>query len=204
MLIGYLILKAERNNAEDESTAKWILSSAVVKETQFEDATGTAAFLGFDTEVAKITLIQDFEAAQIVGIGVKAQVDTDLPRSLADIVENTYTFQLRFKDFNFTANHQTCTITRIFSAPELAPVPIFVVDAHVPGAALAEAVVPVSDVTVTNTSKVAEQATTHDGSLSGSLAIAREQVDLEDNASKIARLEGVPLLETLHQLLTTH
>ena len=29
------------------------------------------------------------------GIGVNAQVDTELPRSLAKIVGNTYTFQLK-------------------------------------------------------------------------------------------------------------
>ena len=33
-------------------------------------------------------------------IGVDAQVDTELPRSLAEIVGNTYTFQLKLKDFN--------------------------------------------------------------------------------------------------------
>nr|VDD40904.1 unnamed protein product [Brassica oleracea] len=58
------------------------------------DDTGTSAFLGFDTKVTKLTGIEASEAAQIV-------VDTDLPRSLADIVGSTYTFQLRLKGFNF-------------------------------------------------------------------------------------------------------
>lgn len=56
------------------------------------DNTGTAAFVGFDTEVAKLTHVLASEAAQIVGVGVNAQVDTELPRSLSDIVGNTYTF----------------------------------------------------------------------------------------------------------------
>lgn len=61
------------------------------------------------------------------GIGVNAQVDTEFPRSLADVVGNTYTFQLKLKDFNFTPNHQTFTVSRIFPAQELAPIPSFAV-----------------------------------------------------------------------------
>ncbi|KAL0741908.1 hypothetical protein Bca4012_083421 [Brassica carinata] len=49
------------------------------------DVTGIAGFVGFDKEVAKLTHVLASEAAQIVGIGVNAQVDTELPRSLADI-----------------------------------------------------------------------------------------------------------------------
>ncbi|CAH8354780.1 unnamed protein product [Eruca vesicaria subsp. sativa] len=53
----------------------------------------------------------------------------------------------------------------------------------------AEAVVPVSDATVSSSSKVSEQATTNDGSLSGSLSTTRREGDVEDNAPKKARLE---------------
>ncbi|KAG2276067.1 hypothetical protein Bca52824_058622 [Brassica carinata] len=131
------------------------------------DNTGTSAFLGFDTKVTKLTGIEASEAAQIV-------VDTDLPRSLADIVGSTYTFQLRLKDFNFTANHQTFTISLIFPARELAPMPTFAEGVQVP-----EAVTPGSDARLANTCKVAEQATTSDVSLPGRLAAAKEQVVLE-------------------------
>lgn len=62
------------------------------------------------------------------GIGVNARVDTKIPRSLAEIVGNTYTFQLKLKDFNFTAKPQTFTICRIFPAPEVAPMLDFVVN----------------------------------------------------------------------------
>ena len=41
------------------------------------------------------------------GSGVDAKVDTDLPQSLADIVGNTYTFQLKVTDFSFNSNHKT-------------------------------------------------------------------------------------------------
>ncbi|CAH8387507.1 unnamed protein product [Eruca vesicaria subsp. sativa] len=47
------------------------------------DASDTASLLGFDTEIAKLMLIQASEAAQVVGIGVNTQVDTELPGSLA-------------------------------------------------------------------------------------------------------------------------
>ena len=61
------------------------------------------------------------------GIGVDAQVDTELPQSLADIVGKTYTFQLKLNDFNFSSKHQTFTISRIFPQRVLAPMPAFVV-----------------------------------------------------------------------------
>ncbi|KAF2579262.1 hypothetical protein F2Q70_00009819 [Brassica cretica] len=89
------------------------------------DPTGTSSFLGFDKEVAKLTNVLASEAAQIVGIGISAHVDTELPRTLTVIVGNTYTFQLKLTDFNFTANHQTFTISRMFAAPEIAPTPSF-------------------------------------------------------------------------------
>ncbi|CAN6917435.1 unnamed protein product [Brassica oleracea] len=71
--------------------------------------------------MAKLTNIQASEAAQIVGIEVDAQVDTELPQSLADIVGKTYTFQLKWNDFNFSSKHQTFTISRIFPQRVLAP-----------------------------------------------------------------------------------
>lgn len=59
----------------------------------------------------------------------------------------------------------------------------------VPQAALPGAVTPGSDVRDANTCKVAEQATTPDGSLPGHLPTVKEQVDLEENAPKKAREE---------------
>ncbi|KAF8088665.1 hypothetical protein N665_0532s0028 [Sinapis alba] len=91
------------------------------------DSTDTVSFLGFDLEMAKLTSIQASEAAQIVGVGVDAHVDTALPRSLAELVGKTFTFQLKLNDFNFTPKHQTFTISRIFPERELAPMPAFVV-----------------------------------------------------------------------------
>lgn len=96
------------------------------------DATDIAAFLGFDMEVVKLRNIQASEATHIVGIGVDAQIDTDLPRFLAEIFGNTYTFQLKLKDFNFTSKHQTFTVSCVFPSQELAPAPAFVVNEGAP------------------------------------------------------------------------
>ncbi|CAF2164348.1 unnamed protein product [Brassica napus] len=83
-------------------------------------------------------------------------VDTELPRSLAEIVGNTYTFQLKLKDFNFTSKHQTFTISGVFPSRELAPAPAFVVNegAQVPEASQPEVVATGSDVKVDNTCSV--------------------------------------------------
>ncbi|KAL0671083.1 hypothetical protein Bca4012_033787 [Brassica carinata] len=173
---------------EARNTLYWVILSV-------SDNTGTTAFLGFDTEVAKLThRLCDSSIMVSTGlqeVGVNAQVYTDMPRSLADSVGNTYIFQLRMKDSNFTANHQTFTISRIVPARELAPMPTFDVSegVKVPEAALPGAVAPGSDVRDVNTCKVAEQATTPDGSLSGRLPAAKEQVDLEENGPKKARVE---------------
>ncbi|CAH8320550.1 unnamed protein product [Eruca vesicaria subsp. sativa] len=89
------------------------------------DESDTASFLGFDMEIAKLTCLQASEAAQIVGVGHDAQVDTDIPLSLAGVVGKTYTFQLKLNDFNFSSKHQTFTISRIFPERALAPTPTF-------------------------------------------------------------------------------
>ncbi|KAG2245053.1 hypothetical protein Bca52824_093116 [Brassica carinata] len=161
----------ERNLSSHVSPAiklmMWLNSGKYMALLSVLDDTGTSAFLGFDMKVTKLTGIEASEAAQIV-------VDTDLPRSLADIVGSTYTFQLRLKDFNFTANHQTFTISLIFPTRELAPMPTFPEGIQVP-----EAVTPGSDARLANTCKVEEQATTSDVSLPGHLAAAKEQVVLE-------------------------
>ncbi|KAL0728151.1 hypothetical protein Bca4012_024244 [Brassica carinata] len=138
------------------------------------DPTGTSSFLGFDKEVAKLIHVQASEAAQIVGIGINAQVDTELPRALADIVGNSYTFQLKLKDFNFTANHQTFTISRLFAAPEIAPIPNFASREDVPQPAVPQTVAPGSEA---------------DGPLGGRETAEEEQVDLEESAPKKARVE---------------
>ncbi|KAL0661453.1 hypothetical protein Bca4012_098290 [Brassica carinata] len=154
------------------------------------DPTGTSSFLGFDKEVAKLIHVQASEAAQIVGIGINAQVDTELPRALADIVGNSYTFQLKLKDFNFTANHQTFTISRLFAAPEIAPIPNFAKSREdVPQPAVPQTVAPGSEAVGAVKSNVAGDASTSDGPLGCRETAEEEQVDLEESAPKKARVE---------------
>ncbi|KAL0702577.1 hypothetical protein Bca4012_058699 [Brassica carinata] len=131
------------------------------------DNTGTAAFLAFDMEVAKLTYVLASEAAQIVGIGVNAQVDT---------------FQLKLNEV--TSNHQNFTISRIFPTRELAPIPAFIGGVQVP-----EAVAPGLDARVVNAGKVAEQASTSDGSHPELSAPAKERFAEDEKALKKARLE---------------
>ncbi|KAL0727821.1 hypothetical protein Bca4012_023914 [Brassica carinata] len=107
------------------------------------------------------------EAAQIVGIGVNAQVDT---------------FQLKLNEV--TSNHQNFTISRIFPTRELAPIPAFIGGVQVP-----EAVAPGLDARVVNAGKVAEQASTSDGSHPELSAPAKERFAEDEKALKKARLE---------------
>ncbi|KAL0696929.1 hypothetical protein Bca4012_064109 [Brassica carinata] len=159
------------------------------------DVTGIAGFVCFDEEVAKLTHVLASEAAQIVGIGVNAQVDTEFPRSLADVVGNTYIFQLKLKDFNFTPNHQTFTVSRIFPAQELAPIPSFAVRSDTtpdegpkaPEPAIPPTVVPGSDSIGESSNVVAEQAITSDGLLAGVKA-AGEGVGVEGSVPKKPRV----------------
>ncbi|CAF1904530.1 unnamed protein product [Brassica napus] len=153
------------------------------------DETGIAAFLGFDTEITKLTNVLAAEAAQIVGVGLNAQVDTDLPRVLSELVGKTYTFQLKLKEFNFTAHHQTFTISRIFPARDLAPLLTFAENVEVHKQAHLQNVASGTDDRAAITSDVAEVSTAGDGTLTGREAEANEHDAAEDNASKKARVE---------------
>ncbi|KAF2574262.1 hypothetical protein F2Q70_00003432 [Brassica cretica] len=105
-------------------------------------------------------------------------------RTIFSSTDTVCTLQLRLKDFNFTANHQTFTISLIFPARELAPMPTFAEGVQVP-----EAVTPGSDARLANTCKVAEQATTSDASLPGRLAAAKKTSCSGKIAPKKTRVE---------------
>ncbi|KAL0788509.1 hypothetical protein Bca101_004755 [Brassica carinata] len=97
-------------------------------ELSVADQTDDAVFVAFDMEMVKLTNIQASEAAQILGVGVDARVEDELPQFVADIVGKTFTFQLKLGEFNFTSKHQTFTISRIFTERQRAPLPAFVGD----------------------------------------------------------------------------
>ncbi|KAL0753461.1 hypothetical protein Bca101_091129 [Brassica carinata] len=153
------------------------------------DGTGAAAFLGFDEEVASLTHVLASDAAQIVGIATNGQVDIDLPRSLANLVGSTYTFQLRLKDFNFGPNHRTFTISHIFPARDLAPKPNFSEGGEVTDQALPQSVAPGSDVRAGITNNVADQLTEADGARLAHEAVASGEDAGEATARKKARVE---------------
>ncbi|XP_056867266.1 uncharacterized protein LOC108816320 [Raphanus sativus] len=102
------------------------------------DSTDTTSILPFDVEMAKLTSIHASEAAQIVGIGVDARVDTDLPGCLADIER----FPAQVERFQLSFKHQTFTISRIFPQRALTPMPAFAIadGINVPEVALPGAV----------------------------------------------------------------
>ncbi|CAG7861826.1 unnamed protein product [Brassica rapa] len=116
------------------------------------------------------------------GVGATAQVDVDLPCSLADIVGNTYTFQLKLKYFNFFANHQTFTISRIFPAQELAPIPTLEEGADVTEPALLQNVAAAPEGIAAITSSVAAPSPEADGTFSQREELAAEEADLAGNA----------------------
>ncbi|KAL0720988.1 hypothetical protein Bca4012_035587 [Brassica carinata] len=119
-------------------------------------------------------------------ISAARQLDVHI---LALLMNDSYTFQLKLTDFNFTANHQTFTISRVFAAPEIAPIPNFAEAGEVPQLAVPQTVAPGSEAIGAMKSNVAGEASTSDGPLGGRETAEEEQVDLEESAPKKARVE---------------
>ncbi|KAL0703506.1 hypothetical protein Bca4012_069931 [Brassica carinata] len=69
------------------------------------DRTNDAVFVAFDMEMDKLTNLQT-EVAHILVPGVDAHVDTNSPRLLLILLES-FTFQLKLREFNFISTHQT-------------------------------------------------------------------------------------------------
>ncbi|KAL0723152.1 hypothetical protein Bca4012_037751 [Brassica carinata] len=150
------------------------------------NVTGIAAFVGFDQVVAKLTHVLASEAAHIVGIGVNAHVDTELPRSLADIVGNTYTFQLRRLQFYSKPLPSPAS----FLQENLHPIQHLLWErAEDPEPAVPQIGAPRTDAIGAVTCTVADRASSSDGPLAGREAAGQEGVTLEKSASKKARVE---------------
>ncbi|KAF2559494.1 hypothetical protein F2Q68_00015979 [Brassica cretica] len=171
------------------------------------DQTDDAVFVAFDMEMVKLTNIQASEAVQILGVGVDAHVEDELPQFVADIVGKTFTFQLKLGEFNFTSKHQTFTISRIFTERQHAPLPAFVGDGHDHGP---DDVIPVQnpvahEVSPDTSTTVIEQAggvaavtgenpnANYQSSSSavpgGPLGSSKQIADPNENGKKKARLE---------------
>ncbi|KAF3549355.1 hypothetical protein DY000_02009343 [Brassica cretica] len=70
-------------------------------------------FVAFDGEIQKLHNMGAYEAGHLMaGEGVKLE-ETQPPPFIADIVGKTYSFQVKVDMNNFTANHQTFTISRM-------------------------------------------------------------------------------------------
>ncbi|WZZ36509.1 hypothetical protein YC2023_019910 [Brassica napus] len=85
------------------------------------DDTAEGAFGCFDGVMTKLHNLRAAEA------GVNPE-DITMPPFITDMEGKTFTFQVRVNTYNFTAHHQTFTITHILTEHERVPVPDYVVD----------------------------------------------------------------------------
>ncbi|CAN7033551.1 unnamed protein product [Brassica rapa subsp. trilocularis] len=88
----------------DNTSAVGVLRYQV--ELSVSGQTDETVLVAFDVEMTKLTNIQAAEADHILGVGVNAHVDNELPEFIADIVGKTFIFQLKLVEFNFTPKHQ--------------------------------------------------------------------------------------------------
>ncbi|KAL0885967.1 hypothetical protein Bca101_009950 [Brassica carinata] len=97
-------------------------------EMSVADETGEALFVCFDEVLTKLHNIRAYEADHLLaGDGVNPE-ETHAPPFVTDMEGKTCTFQVRMSSYNFTANHQTFTISRILSERKCEPQPAFVDD----------------------------------------------------------------------------
>ncbi|CDY69183.1 BnaCnng62260D [Brassica napus] len=68
------------------------------------------------------------EAANLLAGDDVNPEETDAPPFVRDMEGKSYTFQVKVGPYNFTANHQSFTISRILGEGERAPQPEFVED----------------------------------------------------------------------------
>ncbi|CAN7048494.1 unnamed protein product [Brassica rapa subsp. trilocularis] len=179
--LNEFVLSAEPQIIEFLCTAKvigiqldggwcYIGCSLCSKKLVREESSFTCPSCNETNAVAELNFRPDWH----IGIGLSAHVDTELPRTLAGIVGNTYTFQLKLTDFNFTANHQTFTISRMFAAPEIAPIPSFAEAEEDPQPAVSQ--------TVTRESAA-------NSAIGNREAAEEEQFGREESARKKARVD---------------
>lgn len=92
------------------------------------DKTGEGLFVAFDGVMAKLHNMRAHEAVNLLaGDGVNPE-ETDTPLFVLDMEGKTYTFQVKVGPYNFTANHQSFTISRILGEGDREPQPDFVND----------------------------------------------------------------------------
>ncbi|XP_033140413.1 uncharacterized protein LOC103855082 isoform X1 [Brassica rapa] len=106
----------------------FILCDRYRVEMSIADKTGEGLFVAFDGVMAKLHNMRAHEAANLLaGDGVNPE-ETDTPPFVLDMEGKTYTFQVKVGPYNFTANHQSFTISRILGEGDREPQPDFVND----------------------------------------------------------------------------
>ncbi|KAF3528621.1 hypothetical protein DY000_02038504 [Brassica cretica] len=92
------------------------------------DSTGEALFVAFDGVMAKLHNMRANEAVNLLaGDGVNPE-EADAPPFVRDMEGRSFTFQVKVGPYNFTANHQSFTISRILSEGDREPQPDFADD----------------------------------------------------------------------------
>ncbi|RID77832.1 hypothetical protein BRARA_A00711 [Brassica rapa] len=95
-------------------------------ELAFADDTAEGAFVCFDGVMTKLHNLRVSEAGQMLAEEGVNPEESRVPPFITDMEGKT--FQVRVSSYNFTAHHQTFTITRILKEHERVPVPDFVVN----------------------------------------------------------------------------
>ncbi|RID59566.1 hypothetical protein BRARA_F02787 [Brassica rapa] len=97
-------------------------------EMSVADETSEDLFVCFDGVMTKLHKMRAYEAGHLLaGDGVNPE-ETQAPAFVTGMEGKTYTFQVRVSSYNFTANHQTFTISRILNECEREPQPAFIDD----------------------------------------------------------------------------
>ncbi|WZZ25979.1 hypothetical protein YC2023_009380 [Brassica napus] len=94
-------------------------------EMSIADSTGEALFVAFDGVMAKLST--SCSLYMQAGDGVNPE-EADAPPFVRDMEGRSFTFQVKVGPYNFTANHQSFTISRILSEGDREPQPDFADD----------------------------------------------------------------------------
>ncbi|CAF2078461.1 unnamed protein product [Brassica oleracea var. botrytis] len=85
----------------------------------------TAVFVAFDSAMSKLIGVRAAEVANPMGQGEEDPLGYQIPQFLQDIVGNAYIFHLKLTEFNFSGNHKSFTVARIFDPNDRIPGPTF-------------------------------------------------------------------------------
>ncbi|KAH0904104.1 hypothetical protein HID58_043607 [Brassica napus] len=106
----------------------FVVTATYRVEMSIADETGEGLFVAFDGVIAKLHNMRAHEAANLLAGDDVNPEETDAPPFVRDLEGKSYTFQVKVGPYNFTANHQSFTISRILGEGERAPQPEFVED----------------------------------------------------------------------------